>query len=276
MNFYAVIDSSAIVWDKVDFYANSTKYFDFSTDLMEFLHVFGKEKPKVFLRKELLYELINGFPVFELNERFPQFWELSTLIYDFFTRIEHEIIEYDPIELTSIGLKPNMIKSYYTEHLKQELIYQFSAIHCSNCNFILFSFIQIWDKQFNCFSTIYDNIDKNYQTIVCETKTTLSDFFAKFKRIFKSHSDKHHNEEYFDYERNEMVAAWTYENQTAQNYLENAIKSRTESKRLFNFDYGQNVFLIFPNTLNNEYHGFIEKDVCSPRIPNDVKKHFLK
>src|SRR5438552_11508483 len=108
MDFYAVIETSAFIWDTAILLQDSRPYRILAENLVNFMEVFDREKPQILLRRNLLYEMMAGFPC-EMAHGLPNFSDLSNAIYRFLSFIGYEMIEFSGNILHGIYSNPNIV-----------------------------------------------------------------------------------------------------------------------------------------------------------------------
>jgi|GEM_PF-1378202 len=292
MNFQTVLDISAVIWDREDYRANEHQYYKLMNSTMKLLDKLKKEQPKIFVREELLNQLINNFPFDELPDKF---YDFGRDMYGFFGTIDSNIITYPNDKIPDIISIPDLLKPYYNETTESEVYYLISAIHTDDeTDKVYFTFQYLWDENEDKLKTQVGDDIKDYETIICdklikpdEELTELDNFFAKFKRIFKHHKKKHYKASYKNREawKNWDPSKGKFKSQlscyngdddpTPQELLDSAFKS---GDKYYNYDEDNDVWVTF-QTENKKivgglYHGYDEYD--ENNIPDKVRKHFNK
>jgi hypothetical protein len=264
-----VFDLSSLYWDSDDYSKNEYKYLELSDKIIDFFDII-KNYPAKFLLRQELFDLIQLKLPYTFKQH-PLSYVLPKLFADY---IFPNHISYVSNSTFSIDTQPNQIKNYFDNQTKEELNYLFYEIHFNSDNILFLTYSTLWNNSAQL-KTVVERDEKIHATVVFKKDQDILSHFSQFKRIFKP-NPKHKTEVYYDTERQEHVAAWIYDDITSQKLLDNAIKSENDEKKFYNFDTEINEFLVFPNTINEEYHGYMEKKIYSTKIPNDIKKHFLK
>lgn len=278
MDFYTVLDISAIIWDREDYNsANRHQYYSLVNSVLKLLDKLKKEQPKILLRKELLSELINNFPSDELPHNF---YEFSIGIYDFLGIIGSNVITYPDNMVPDLMSIPDLVKPHYNETTKNEVYYLISAIHTDDeTENVYFTFQYLWDDDEDKLKTQVEDNSKEYETIICDNGTQLKDFFNKFKPVFE-HNPKHDKTPYNDKaawessdSKSGFISRLSCYNGTDNDRPQELLNSAVKYENIY-INYDGEHWVIFRCHLDNKYHGYDEYD--SNQIPEEVKKQFNK
>lgn len=279
MNFNVVLDISSIIWDKIDYDANTHQYYSLVNSVSMLFEKLEKEKPKILLRNELLEEMITGFP---FNKIPNDFWAIGYQVYSFLGNIGSSIITYPEHIIPDIVSIPNLIKAHYNDTTINEVNYLISKIHIdSESQNVYFTFEYLWDGV-DKLKTKVGEIIHEYETIVSDKEKQLEEFFAKFKPIFK-HNSKHDKTPYSTRERWKeakdkdgfvsQLSCYNYgDNKKAQELLDKRYNKSYGNEFFYSYDDENKVYVIFRKTESNIYHGYDEYNI--ERIPNEIKKEF--
>ncbi|HYV90896.1 MAG TPA: hypothetical protein VE978_03900 [Chitinophagales bacterium] len=273
MDFNAVIDASAFIWDEEKFLQDQTPYYNLANQLMTFVEIFETKKPQIFLRSNLLAEMLNVFP-WNLTADKPYFYEFKNVVYSFLARLPEQIKEFDASD-RGVSSKPNIIYSYYNYGVKQEITFLISEIHFNTTITVYFTFKPIWEESISL-NTLFNGIPKEHETIILPIEDNLEGFFNRFKLIFK-HNPKHDRNKGFRIENGEEVSPLSCfdgkNDKVPQLLLDKAIKSKEGNGKLYSYDKVNQTYICFVSSGSNEYHGYDEK---LGNIPASIKKYFGK
>ncbi|MCD4820328.1 MAG: hypothetical protein K8S23_16745 [Candidatus Cloacimonetes bacterium] len=268
IEYNAVLDLSAVIWNQDEFDMNSYQYYKVLLGFSSLLSNLSTEN--VLMRKELSNQLMYCFPFKEiknLKKYDNKFWDIGRLIYSFIGKINNESKIYSPNCTPNINSKPAVIKQYYNDIVKLEICYLLSKIHSEKeTKSVYFTFEFLWNGNDKLKTETKDKVN-TYKTIISDRGSELRDFFAKFKPVFEHHT-KHTRIKSGEYESS--LSCFDGKDKTIpQKLLENGIKS---GKCYYNYDLGNEVYVIFRYHMGNKYHGYDERN--PDKIPKQVKKHF--
>lgn len=274
MSFPAVIDTSAFIWDREEFNRNAAPFYSLADHLVNFMETFENEKPNVFLRSDLLVEMINGFPC-EMIDGIPNFRELNSSVYSFLSKLGDGASDFDATLREGIMSTPNIIYTYYSDPVKQEIGYLISAMHDNDTGIIYFTFKTLWEDEKTKLTTRHLQTTKIYNTFVYNTNSQLVEFLSQFKPAF-DHNGKHDRNKGWHFDGDELVAPLSCfdgnSNNIPQGILSKAILSKI-TNQLYGYDEKNQIFVRFLNHQANKYHGH---DVKIEDAPSDIKKYFHK
>ena len=278
MDFNIVLDISSIIWDEADFKANTSQYYKLVNSISMLFYKLDEEKPNILLRDELLNEMRATFPYGKIPYGFSDF-EFQTL--NFLSNIS-PITYTDSIKSNIISI-PNLIKPYYNDTTKSEVLCLISKIHSDDeLENVYFTFEYLWDKN-DKLLTKASGKSKVYETIISDNENELEEFFAKFKPAFE-HYSKHDKTPYNTKEKWEesddkdgFISRLSCYNNVDIIEPQRILESRYPKKLgeyYYSYDTVNEVYVIFRFTRLNIYHAYDEYNI--ERIPNEVKQHFNK
>jgi hypothetical protein len=271
MNFLAVVDTSAFIWDRYGFERDASIYYELTEDLMTFIEVFRNERPKIILRKELLEEMINGFPC-DIVQGITNFRDLCTSIYLFLGNL-NEIIEFEGLITDALTSIPNIAYDYYNNTVKREIKYLISEMHSTHETVIYFTFKSIWQSDVQLQTQLNYSLAKSYETII-HSGNEIINFFSRFKPLFE-HNPKHKKHSYIA-ENGEEVSPFSCffgrDKSLPQKLLSTAVKDEGSNK-YYNYDDTNGTFVCFYAHTANKYHGF---DIKLENVPRAIRKKFHK
>ncbi len=287
MDFFAVLDVSAFIWDERHYSTNEYEYLKLAENLSKLISEFSTEKPKILLRTSFLQEIMASFPY---GKMLP--YSIENQILTFLSNSTNSFITY-PKNDDNVICSPDLARDYYSESILNEIKYLASRVHAEHkFSNVYFTFVSLWQENEVHFTTSIGDTRKEHEVIVCDKKIEdndmLSNFFVRFKLIFE-HNPKHdptpyNSKEMWEqsddkegfisrlscYNRNDS------DNTLAQSLLETAYKFKN---RYYNYDEQNEVWVVFQahEEHNNKYHGYDEYNEDSPaKIPNEVKKNIKK
>jgi hypothetical protein len=277
MNFNAVIDTAAFIWNEDLYSKDQTLFYKLASDLIIFVEVFEKESPTIFLRNDLLIEMRNSFP-WDLTANKPYFKEFKTIVYAFLSKLPDNIIEFDGNILDGLVSGPNIIYSYYNKEVEQEIAFLISEIHSNSTQTLYFTFSPIWEEKRQLTTKIKEQ-SRVHQTIIYPDDDLFA-VFASFKPIFE-HNSKHDKSKGPRTENGEIISPLTCfdnlihppNNSIPQGILDKAMKESGLSHKLFGYDEVNETFVCFQSHDKNKYHGY---DVDTSNVPHPIQKHFGK
>ncbi len=278
-NMNVVLDVSSIIWDEEDYNSHTYEYYILAESISSLFDKLEKEKSKVLISSELLDEMMANFPYGKMPYKNSDFeWQAL----NFLNRID--VTEYSDSVISNIVSYPNLIKSYFNQSTKDEILYLISKIHSDEeSENIYFTFEYLWIGN-NKLRTETGENSKEYETIISDKGNDLDNFFAKLKPTF-DHNKKH------DCESHKTRAAWEKcdtkkkfvsqlssfkekDNYKPQRILNKAIKS---GSNYIGYDEENEGWVIFTCHKDNLYHGYNEYDDQDPeKIPYKVRKPFNK
>lgn len=279
MNFHTVLDISAVIWDEIDYDDNKYHYFQLANSLLTLIDKLETFKPKILMRKELLDEIIINFPYGRAYDLEIDLFEYQTI--QFLNNISNVIL-YPDTAITDLISIPDLVKPHYNGTTINEINYLISKIHTDNeTDNVYFTFQYLWNDNEDKLKTRLDENLKEYETIICDDKTQLNDFFDKSRPIFE-HNPKHDKTPYNDKEaweksdnKGDFISRLScyngVDNDKPQELLDSAVKYEGI---YINYDGEHETWVIFRCHLDNKYHGYDEYD--SNQIPEEIKKCFNK
>ena len=275
MRYYAVIDTSAFIWDRNAYEQNATPYYDLANQLVTFIDIFETEKPSIYLSNVLLEEIIKGFPC-DLESNIPNFLELINSVFNFLSHLGNKITEFEREEIIGLYSKPSIIYQYYNKVVKKEIVYLISSMHSCDILIIYFTFDAIWSPEISLKTILKigksENV-KEYETIIHPSNNQLRKFFDRLKPLFEHHP-KHDRIKGWRIKKGKEVAPFSCfdgkDVSIPQNLLSTAFKFEN---KLYNYDNKNKTFIVFRSHHRNKYHGFDER---LENVPFEVKRHFHK
>lgn len=273
MSFTAVMDISTFIWCEKDFYENKNQYIVLK-NLAPSIYTQIKElKLPVLLRDELFQSIMIEFPYNMVEEIGYDFQKLTL---EFLTDTFSSWILYSENDDNSITSNPELKKAHFSNNIKAETQSQVCHFFYNGQNpehkFITYNYF------FNQSNNLFVNkLNNNFEidTLRYNSEKEIIEFFEKYRIKFE-HNPKHRAEQYYDYERNENISAFScYHKQgqaEAQRLLEDAFLFEGN---YYHFDLENNVYIRYIKTNGLIYHGH---DLVNEgnNIPNKVKKYFSK
>lgn len=275
MSYYAVIDTSAFIWDKDGFDDNSDIYYTLADELVDFMAIIKKTSIKILLRDELRDEIYAQFP-YEKIDGIAHFREFTTSFIRFFAELGSRIEQFDQRELDDIYAEPNIIYNHYNDAVKKETKYLISEMHQSDDNDIYFTFKATWKPISIKLKTVYQDNSKTYKTIVYPHNGQMEKFFENITPIFEP-NPKHDRVKGHKWSNGNSVAKFSCfdgENfDIPQGLLNTAYLAK--NGYYYNIDTVYNVYALFYNHRKNRFHGF-DVEFDDKDVPEEVNRHFFK
>jgi hypothetical protein len=277
MEFIAVIETAAFIWNLQSFHSDSTPYYLLADELTNLIKIFKKEEPTILIRKELHLEMIQNFPSKEIDN-IPRHFELTKIVYSFLGQVAENIVEFDGKKDDSLSSVPNIIYDYYTPNVKDEIALLVTHLHSSPDEHIYFTFETLWPKNNNKDLLIESKNKKTFhQTIKYSTKS-LEIFFSQYTPIFE-HNSKHDRIKGYRFEDGEEIfplSCFDGKNiSIPQKLLDKAIRHKNDKKKLYSFDEVNDTFVCFTPHSKNRYHGYDQPENKVPRSIRDQKPRFI-
>ncbi|MEQ9102243.1 MAG: hypothetical protein RIF36_00040 [Imperialibacter sp.] len=270
----AVIDISALIWDKADFLSKQHNYYGLVANFPLLLSMLEKERLPVLLRNELIDEISLAFPWQEVPSIFNEFRTRLTL---FLAKAGPRIVSFATIRLVNIKTIPEIKKGHFSRNTVNESEYLISKMHVSNdIETIYFTFAYLWsgvDK----LATVDDDRTQEYTTVVCDNN--LASFFESIRPTFE-HNKKH------DKKPGNDKTGWkareskdNFESRlSCYNGMDNILPqklldaSKEFGDRRYVYDQSNETYVVFMAHMDNKYHGFDEYD--PDKIPTEIKEIF--
>lgn len=263
----AVIDVSAILWNPEEFDHNLVKYYQIGGSLSSLMDRLVREDVIYLLRDELLQELFNGFP---LNDLPSDFSDLGIAVYDFLSKIGDRIVTYES-KAGKIKSVPDLVKKHYSESVRTEMSYLLRKIHSKEVYIAYFTHTLLHGCT-DSLQTVGDRRSKEHDTVFFDEEETVERYFLQFKRIYRP-SPKHKYDPKQEHTRKGVsIAHISCSDEEAQELLNTAICEKGKEDCYYNYDLKHEVYVVFPQELNNIFHGYDEQNIY--QIPAVIRKHF--
>lgn len=245
MSFLAVLDPYVMVWDREDFLRDSTKYYLLASDLMGLLEILEEINPELLLRQQMIDEIVDNFPAYELVNTFPQLKDVNFAFYSFISKANRKSVQFQPTQNVNIQFSPNLIKQYISQSFKNEILYLLTEMY-NNCNeAVFFTLERIWEGG-------------SYLEILSEDYIKL---FTVIKNI--KETDDYLNSSRNKFEENPKhreLGGWDTKLKTpihiVISLLDDAVEGVGESKALFNYCNSDEQFIIFRPHEHHKYHAY--------------------
>lgn len=252
MNNIAFLDISAFLWDEAHFHGNSAMYYPFVDNFQKMLDDMLVYKIPVWMRPQLISEIMNNFP-YQITDQFFYDFQVSTL--DFLSKVN--IHAYSPhLEDAPISI-PEQIKNHYNDITKQELRYLLRELFILNDaeqKFVTFALC--YQGQGNL--VLEDGGVVSLLTYFYDDKEQQNWITSRFRRLFE-HNKKHNRYKSGKYRHHgEVISGISCYNDRlkdttrAQQLLESAVLLRDH----YYAHDGDSTYVKFVPTGDNVYHGF--------------------
>jgi len=278
MDNFAAIDTSAVVWDMVNFNDNRHNYYQLVRGVNNLFNALQNIQINILLRTELQQEMINTFPYSELPS---EFYDVGKTFYSFFDKMGKNLLNYGANDIQNLTSEPKQVKEYFKQNIKKEVGFLLSEMHRSNKTIDYFSFEYLWGNR--NLRTKKNGNEKEYRTIICDRNNNLQEYFNGITPTFE-HNSKHDKTQYNSKEqwlslsndqKRDFVSRLSCYN--GRDIIE---PQRLLSKRYpklidncyYSYDEINEVYVVFRKTRNNIFHAYDEYDIN--KIPKAVKKQF--
>ena len=138
----AIIDTSAIVWDRTAFESNGAPYYELSEQVSNLLETLTREQPILIMDSAMRDLIIDGFPM----DVFPKFFDAyGYTVLEFFGNINPEKMVSFIRKDIGVSSEPNLAKKHFSPDLQLEVKYSVNYIHTNaSPDSVLFTFSYLW------------------------------------------------------------------------------------------------------------------------------------
>ncbi|MEM7369423.1 MAG: hypothetical protein AAF587_12545 [Bacteroidota bacterium] len=286
MNFTAVVDTSAFIWDRADFEANQYEYWDLISMKIDLLDIFQKNRIQHALRDELIEKIWINFPYSETPQSTKDF---QSRVISYLSKTQ--FIQYEDLPIEHIHSNPNQLKSHFSDDVKNEVALLLSEMHRNVQKFSYFTFAYLWQGiNVDNLQTIVNTeteSPKDYDTIVINSSEDVKEYLDTIKPKFE-HNPKHDKSVYKNKEAWEksddkegflsQLSCYNGDPKDIrpQEILDNRYPEDFGEK-FISYDDENEVFVVFRCHEDNKYHGYDEYNENNPsKIPPKVKSYFNK